>query len=126
MHAIIESGGKQYRVKKGDLLEVEKLEAKEEDVVELDRVLAIIDKGRFIWGNPLVEKARVLAKVTERGKGEKITVFKYKPKKNYHRKIGHRQLVTYLRVEKIDADIKSAITASRENKPQMKTNKTTD
>ncbi|NPV27193.1 MAG: 50S ribosomal protein L21 [Firmicutes bacterium] len=103
MYAIIETGGKQYRVKEGDILRVEKLEAEEGQVVELDRVLAISKEGQLICGTPLVAGAKAVVKVLSHGRGKKIIVFKYKPKKNYQRKKGHRQPFTQVLVEKIEA-----------------------
>ena len=104
MYAIISSGGKQYRVQEGDELNLEKLEAAEGDVVEVKEVLALSDEaGNFQVGTPYVSGAKVLLKVLEHGRGEKILVFKYKPKKRYRRKYGHRQPYTRVRVEKIEA-----------------------
>ena len=103
MYAIIETGGKQYRVQEGDTLFVEKLEANQGDVVTIDSVLAVSKDGKLTVGTPVVEGAKVEAKVVEQGKGKKIIVFKYKPKKDYRRKQGHRQPYTKLVIEKINA-----------------------
>ena len=103
MYAIIETGGKQYRVQEGDTLFVEKLEANEGDLVTIDSVLAVSKDGKLTVGTPVVEGAKVEAKVVEQGKGKKIIVFKYKPKKDYRRKQGHRQPYTKLVIEKINA-----------------------
>ncbi|OPJ55554.1 50S ribosomal protein L21 [Alkalithermobacter paradoxus] len=103
MYAIVETGGKQYRVQEGDTLFVEKLQANEGDVVTLDRVLAVSKDGSLVVGNPVVDGAKVDAKVVEQGKGKKIIVFKYKPKKDYRRKQGHRQPYTKIVIEKINA-----------------------
>ncbi|MDH7478450.1 MAG: 50S ribosomal protein L21 [Syntrophomonadaceae bacterium] len=103
MYAIIETGGKQYRVKAGDTLKVEKLMAAEGELVEFDRVLAVGQGDEVKVGTPLVAGAKALARVLEHGRGEKIIVFKYKPKKNYRRKQGHRQPYTKLVIEKIEA-----------------------
>lgn len=104
MYAIIETGGKQYRVREGDTLYVERLPAEPNDVVVVDRVLAVGGEGKeFKAGRPLVPGARVRLKVLRHGRGKKITVFKYKPKKNYRRKQGHRQAFTAVEVEKIEA-----------------------
>lgn len=103
MYAIIETGGKQYRVKEGDTLVVEKLEAEQGDTVTIDNVLAVSKDGKLVVGNPVVDGAKIEAKVVEQGKSKKIIVFKYKPKKDYRKKQGHRQLYTKLIIEKIDA-----------------------
>ncbi|MBU5677713.1 50S ribosomal protein L21 [Alkaliphilus sp. MSJ-5] len=103
MYAIIETGGKQYRVQEGDTLFVEKLEANQGDVVTIDSVLAVSKDGKLTVGSPVVNGAKVEAKVVEQGKGKKIIVFKYKPKKDYRRKQGHRQPYTKLVIEKINA-----------------------
>ena len=102
MYAIVKTGGKQYKVSEGDVLFVEKLEANEGDVVTLNEVLAVND-GELKLGTPVVEGANVQAKVLEQGKDKKIIVYKYKAKKDYRRKNGHRQLYTKLVVEKINA-----------------------
>ncbi len=101
MYAIIESGGKQYKVAEGDVLDVELLPVEVGGTVELDRVLMVGgDKGATV-GKPLVEGAKVTATVKEHGRGKKIIVYKHK--KNYKRKQGHRQGYTRLLVEKIEA-----------------------
>lgn len=100
MHAIIETGGKQYRVQERDVLMVEKLEVEEGSVITLDRVLAILNDGDVKTGSP-VEGASVTAKVLAHGKGKKIRVFKYKSKSNYRRRQGHRQPFTRLMIESI-------------------------
>lgn len=101
MYAIIQTGGKQYRVQEGDVLRVEKLEAEAGQTVELTSVLAVAKDGRLNVGTPLVDGAKAVLKVLEHGKGKKVIVFKYKPKKNYRRKQGHRQPFTKVVVEKI-------------------------
>ena len=102
MYAIVKTGGKQYKVSEGDVLFVEKLEANEGDVVTLNEVLAVND-GELKLGAPVVEGANVQAKVLEQGKNKKIVVYKYKAKKDYRRKNGHRQPYTKLVIEKIEA-----------------------
>lgn len=102
MYAIVETGGKQYRVQEGDVIYVEKLEADVGDTVVLDRVLAVSKDSGFTAGTPYVAGASVRAKVEKHGRGRKIIVFKYKPKKNYRRKQGHRQPYTKLLIEKIE------------------------
>ena len=101
MKAIIVTGGKQYTVSEGDILFVEKLNAEEEAVVKFDEVLAILDGENSKIGAPVVDGAVVEAKVVKNGKGKKITVFKYKPKKNEKKKIGHRQPYTKVEITKI-------------------------
>ncbi|MCD1258216.1 50S ribosomal protein L21 [Paenibacillus athensensis] len=103
MYAIIETGGKQYKVQEGDVLYIEKLNAAEGEVVSFDRVLAVSKESGLVVGSPLVSGAAVSAKVEKHGKGEKIIVYKYKAKKNYHKKQGHRQPYTKVVVEKIQA-----------------------
>lgn len=103
MYAIIETGGKQYKVQEGDVLFVEKLATSEGESVRFDNVLFVGGEGEVKVGNPSVEGASVEAKVNEHGRGKKLTVFKYKPKKNYHRKQGHRQPFTKITIEKINA-----------------------
>ena len=103
MYAIVETGGKQFRVQEGDVVFVEKLNAEPETTVTLDKVL-LVSKGDAInVGAPYVDGATVSAKVLAQGKAKKIIVFKFKPKKGYKRKQGHRQLYTKLQIEKINA-----------------------
>ncbi len=102
MYAIFETGGKQYRVEKGDTLKVEKLPVEVGDSVEFDRVLAVGKEDGLVVGTPFIDSARVKGKVVNQGKSRKIIVFKYKPKKNYRRKQGHRQPFTQLVVEDIE------------------------
>ena len=103
MYAIVETGGKQYRVAEGDVLKVEKLPAEEGGEVVFDRVLAVDDGNGLQVGQPFVEGCQVKGQVLKQGKSRKITVFKYKPKKNYRRKQGHRQPYSQVRIEKIEA-----------------------
>ncbi|MDN5325673.1 MAG: large subunit ribosomal protein [Moorella sp. (in: firmicutes)] len=102
MYAIIMTGGKQYRVSEGDTLRVEKLPAEVGEKVVLDKVLAVGEGADLKVGNPYVEGAKVTASVQAQDKAPKIIVFKYKPKKNYRRKQGHRQPYTQLKIEKIE------------------------
>lgn len=102
MYAIIETGGKQYRVAQGDTIRVEKLAHAEGEVVELDRILALSKDGQLSVGKPYVEGAKVTATVLQNGKADKIIVFKYKPKKNYRKKQGHRQPFTELQIDQIE------------------------
>ncbi len=103
MYAIVKTGGKQYKVAEGDVLYVEKLDANEGDVVTLNEVLACTKDGELVVGAPTVEGATVTAKVEKQGKAKKIIVFKYKAKKDYRRKKGHRQPYTKIVIEKINA-----------------------
>jgi len=103
MYAIIETGGKQYRVSVGDEVLVEKLDKDEGESVTFDRVLAVTKKNELVIGQPLVAGAKVTGKVVGQGKGEKILVFKYKAKSNYRRRQGHRQPFTKVLIEKIKA-----------------------
>jgi len=103
MYAVIETGGKQYKVQQGDTLYVEKLDANEGDVVKFDKVLLVNKEDGLVVGTPFVSGAVVTAKVEKQGKGKKIIVFKYKPKKNYRRKQGHRQPYTKVTIESIQA-----------------------
>ncbi|CAM3084391.1 50S ribosomal protein L21 [Paenibacillus sediminis] len=103
MYAIIETGGKQYKVQEGDVLYIEKLNAGDGESVTFDRVLAVSKDGALVAGTPLVSGASVTAKVEKHGKGQKVVVYKYKPKKNYHVKQGHRQPYTKVTIEKIQA-----------------------
>ncbi|GGO05798.1 50S ribosomal protein L21 [Saccharibacillus kuerlensis] len=103
MYAIIETGGKQYKVQEGDVLFIEKLEAGDGESVTFDRVLAVSKEDGLAIGAPMVSGATVTAKVEKHGKGQKVVVYKYKPKKNYHKKQGHRQPYTKVTIEKIQA-----------------------
>jgi len=105
MYAVIDIGGKQYKVQEGDVVFVDKLAANEGEVVTFDKVLAVSQEGTIIFGRPLVEGATVQAKVLGHGKGKKIVVFKYKPKKNYRRKQGHRQPYTKVQIDKINVAV---------------------
>ena len=101
MKAVIVTGGKQYTVSEGDVLYIEKLNAEEESTVKFDQVLAVLDGEASKIGAPVVEGAVVEGKVVKNGKGKKIVVFKYKPKKNEKRKMGHRQPYTKVEITKI-------------------------
>lgn len=99
MYAVIETGSKQYRVAEGDFIEVESLPVEAGKEVDLERVLMVSAEGKITVGSPTVAGAKVTATVTEHGRGRKIIVYKHK--KNYHRKQGHRQNFTRLRIDKI-------------------------
>ena len=101
MFAVIETGGKQYKVQYGDVIYVEKLAAEEDSVVEF-KVIALNDENGLKVGAPYVEGASVKGKVLKNGKAKKITVFTYKPKKNEQRKMGHRQSYTKVQIEAIN------------------------
>ena len=103
MFAIIETGGKQYKVNEGDIIFVEKLEASEGDTVVFDRVMALSTGENFVVGAPTVEGAKVEANVVKNGKGKKIYILKYKSKKNEKKKMGHRQPYTKVQITKIEA-----------------------
>jgi large subunit ribosomal protein L21 len=101
MYAVIESGGKQYRVEEGAVLAVETLQAELGASVTLDRVLLVADGSQVTVGTPHVAGASVQATVLRHGRAKKVVVFKYKPKAHYRRKQGHRQNLTTLRIDKI-------------------------
>ena len=103
MYAIIETGGKQYKVQNGDVLYIEKLNVAEEASVTFDKVIALHDDAGLKVGTPYVEGATVTANVLKNGKGKKITVFTYKPKKGKARKLGHRQPYTKVQIDTINA-----------------------
>ena len=101
MKAVIVTGGKQYTVAEGDVLYIEKLAVEAEATVKFDQVLAVLDGENTKIGAPVVEGAAVEAKVVKNGKAKKVTVFKYKPKKQEKKKIGHRQPYTKVEITKI-------------------------
>ncbi len=100
MFAIIQTGGKQYKVAEGDVVKVEKLELEVGSKIKLD-VLLTSDNGKIVAGNPVVKNVTCTAEVVEHGKGDKIVVYKYKAKKNYRRKQGHRQPYTAIKIVEI-------------------------
>jgi large subunit ribosomal protein L21 len=104
MYAVVRTGGKQLRVRPGDAVRVEKLEGSVGNKVELSDVLLIGGENENRIGNPLVQGARVIGTITSHGRGEKLTVFKFKRRKNYRRKQGH----TELKIEKIETGAKRA------------------
>lgn len=101
MYAIIETGGKQYRVQEGDVITVEKLDVNAGDKVELDKVLVLSDDNGLKVGTPYVEGAKVIAEAVENGKGKKVIIFKYKAKKDYRKKQGHRQPYTMIEIKSL-------------------------
>ena len=102
-HAIIVTGGKQYRVAEGDVIFVEKLDVEAGETVKFDKVLAVIDEESSVFGTPVVEGAVVTASAIKTGKGKKIRVYKMKPKKGYRKTQGHRQPYTKVQIEAINA-----------------------
>ena len=100
-HAIIMTGGKQYRVAEGDVIFVEKLDVEAGETVKFDKVLAVIDGENTVFGAPVIDGATVSANVVKNGKGKKITVLRYKSKKNEKRKLGHRQPYTKVQIGSI-------------------------
>ena len=102
MYAIIATGGKQYKVSEGDVIRVEKLGAEAGSEVTFDQVLAVSDKKLKV-GSPVVDGASVTATVVGEGKGKKVIVYKFKSKTGYHKKNGHRQAYTEVKIDKINA-----------------------
>lgn len=114
MYAIVETGSKQYTLKTGDMFTIEKIQGSPGDEVVLSKVLMLHDKEP-VWGNPYVEKAGVLCKILAQDRGPKITIHKFKRRKGYKRKTGHRQFLTLIKVEDIGLEgftPKKAATAS--------------
>ena len=101
MYAIIATGGKQYKVSEGDVIRVEKLDVEAGSAYTFDQVLAV-NNGELVVGSPVVEGATVSATVEGNARGKKIIVYKYKRKTGYHKKNGHRQAYTQLKIEKIN------------------------
>ncbi|MBB5335991.1 50S ribosomal protein L21 [Pectinatus brassicae] len=103
MYAIFKTGGKQYRVSEGDTVIVEKLAVEEGATVTFDEVLTVVNDADVKIGTPVVEGAKITAKVEKQDKAKKILIFKYKAKSNYRRRQGHRQPFTKITIEKIEA-----------------------
>jgi large subunit ribosomal protein L21 len=103
VYALIETGGRQYRVAVGDTIDVELLDAQVGDSLDIEKVLLVSDDEAVRVGQPLIEGARVSATVLEHGKGPKVVAFKYRPKERYRRTLGHRQPYTRLRIDDIVA-----------------------
>lgn len=101
MYAIIKTGGKQYRVNEGDVISVEKLDVASGEKVVFDQILVLSKDGELQVGAPVVTGAKVEGTVVQQGKEKKVIVFKYKPKKDYRKKQGHRQPFTKIKIEKI-------------------------
>ncbi|SCP94985.1 50S ribosomal protein L21 [Anaerobium acetethylicum] len=102
MYAIIATGGKQYKVAEGDIIKVEKLGVEAGQAVTFDQVL-VVNNGELVVGSPTVANATVSATVMNEGKGKKVIVYKYKRKSGYHKKNGHRQAFTQVKIDKINA-----------------------
>ncbi len=103
MYAVIQSGGKQYRVSPGEMVKIEKLTGKAGDPVVFDKVLMTSDGEKVTLGSPYLSEARVTGRITRHGKNRKIVVFKYKRRKGYRKKQGHRQDFTLVKVEDVEA-----------------------
>ena len=103
MYAIIETGGKQYKVQAGDIITVEKLGEDAGTSFTFDRVLSILDGDNSVFGAPTIKGATVTAQVLGDGKAKKVIVYKYKAKKGFHKKKGHRQPFTQLKIEAVNA-----------------------
>ena len=101
MFAVVKTGGKQYKVKEGDVIKIEKLEGKIGDPIELGEILLIEDAPDIRIGQPLVPNAKVICSILNHGKNKKILVFKAKRRKGYQKKQGHRQMYTSLKIDKI-------------------------
>lgn len=98
MIAVIKTGGKQYIVSPGQKIKIEKLEGKEGSGIAFNNVLLLEKDGKIDVGHPLIEDAKVSGKILKQGKGDKVIIFKYKPKKRYHVKKGHRQFFTEVEI----------------------------
>ena len=118
MFAVIKSGGRQYKVSVGERLEVNRLAVADGEQIRIEDVLLISDADRTLVGAPLIEGAMVLATAVKQARGEKLIVFRYKPKKRIRHKRGHRQELTVLSIDDIVADGKSLVTGGE---PQFKT-----
>jgi large subunit ribosomal protein L21 len=114
IYAIIETGGKQYKVTPGQTIDVERLDVTEGSTVELDRVLLIADGDKVTVGTPTVDGAKVIATSQGEGRSKKIIVFKYKPKVRYRKKTGHRQFYTRLAIDRIVEPVNKAPRGEKE------------
>jgi len=102
MYAIMETGGKQYRVEPGDIIRVERLPGSKDDEVLFDKVLFVLDKEKIELGHPFIKDAKVRGKILNQGRGKKVVVFKFRRRKRYHKKRGHRQYLTTVKIENIE------------------------
>ena len=102
MYAIMETGGKQYRVEPGNIIRVEKLPGSKDDEVLFDKVLFVSDKEKIELGHPFIKNVKVRGKILNQGRGKKVVVFKFKRRKRYHKKRGHRQYLTTVKIENIE------------------------
>ena len=119
IYAIVETGGKQYRVTPGQVLDVDLLDVAEGDAVELERVLVLGDGDKVTLGTPTVDGAKVVATSNGDGRAAKIIVFRYKPKTRYKRKTGHRQGFTRLTIDRIDGPGVAANKPARRKKKEV-------
>jgi large subunit ribosomal protein L21 len=103
MYAVVKTGGTHHRVEVGDVLEVQRIDAEVGEQVELDEVIMLSGESGVSIGQPMVDGAKVVATITGQVRGPKIVVFKYKPKKRYRRKTGHRQDLTRIKIDSIEA-----------------------
>lgn len=117
MYAVIETGGKQYRVQEGDVITVEKLKAEAGEKVTFDKVLAVNDGKELKVGTPVVSGVTVSGTVVENGKGKKVIIFKYKAKKDYRKKQGHRQPYTMVKIDQLGGGAKPAKAAPKAEAP---------
>jgi large subunit ribosomal protein L21 len=101
MYAVVATGGKQYKIKEGEILRIEKIDGNVGDSFTFDQVLLVADSDKLTVGQPMVEGASVSARIVEQGKEKKILVFKYKRRKRYRRKQGHRQPFTAVKIDNI-------------------------
>ena len=116
MIAVIKTGGKQYTVKAGQILKVEKLDGKKGDSISFDSVLAVIDSSNHTIGDPLIKDAYVEAKILDQIRNKKIIVFKKRKRQNYRSTHGHRQYMTVLQIESIIPSGKKSLTRKKETK----------
>jgi large subunit ribosomal protein L21 len=128
MYAVVSSGGKQYRLKSGDVVEVERLAGDVGDEVVFDQVLFLEDGEAPVVGSPTVPSARVVGTILEQGKGDKVIVFKFKRRKMQRKKTGHRQLMTRVRINEISTSVgasnKAAKSHPEEGEPKKPARKT--